>query len=272
MSTPRALSPDDYERIRITHDGAVAVLALDRPERYNAVDDVMHSELSTVFRAAQHDGDVRAIVLTGSGDAFSVGGDTSPDRRFETRTGRPVIAEARSIVDDLLDLEKPLVAAVNGHAIGLGATLATLADVSYVERRAKIGDPHVLAALPAGNGSALIWPFLIGANRSKQLLMTGDLLTAEQAVSIGLLSEVVDDGASLDAALAMAARLAALAPHAVQGTKAAVNHLLRLAAKTALPASLAREELAMQHPAFVAAMAALAPSRSVSEEGTCPNG
>jgi 1,4-dihydroxy-2-naphthoyl-CoA synthase len=114
----------DYERIRIEHRGAVAVLTLDRAKRRNAVDDRMHSELSTVFRAAQADPAVRAVVLTGAGEAFSVGGDTSADRRFETATGRGVMAEARAIIADVLDLEKPLVAAVNGHAIGLGATLA----------------------------------------------------------------------------------------------------------------------------------------------------
>jgi enoyl-CoA hydratase len=262
----------DYERIRIEHRGAIAVLTLDRPKRRNAVDDRMHSELSTVFRAAQDDPTVRAVVLTGAGEAFSVGGDTSADRRFETVTGRTVIAEARAIIEDVLDLEKPLVAAVNGHAVGLGATLASLADLSYVERRAKFGDRHVLAALPAGNGSAVIWPLLVGVNRAKRLLMGGELLSAEQAVSLGLLSELVDDGTSLATALAAAERFAALAPQAVQGTKAAVNQLLKLVAQIALPASLAREELAMQHPAFHAAMAALAPSRPAEEEDPCKTG
>jgi enoyl-CoA hydratase/carnithine racemase len=256
----------DYQRIRIEARGAVAVLTLDRPERRNAVDDRMHSELATIFRAAQDDSAVRAVVLTGAGEAFSVGGDTSPERRFETAGGRSVFAEARAIIDGVLDLEKPLVAAVNGHAIGLGATLASLADLSFVERRAKLGDRHVLAALPAGNGSAVIWPLLVGVNRAKQLLMAGELLTAEQAVALGLLGELVEDGTSFARACEAAERLAALAPHAVQGTKAAVNQLLKLVAQASLPASLAREELAMQHPDYHSAIAAFAPSRAAAKD------
>ncbi|MCC7363350.1 MAG: enoyl-CoA hydratase/isomerase family protein [Dehalococcoidia bacterium] len=253
------LRQDRYETIAIAKDGGIATLTLNRPERLNAVNDTMHSELSTIFADAQDDPEVNVVVLTGAGRAFSAGGDTSLDRKFETKTGRGIMQEARHIIDDVIDLEKPLIAAVNGHAIGLGATLATLADVSFMAKGAKLGDPHVKVNLPAGNGSAVIWPLLIGVNRAKQLLMAGDIISAEQAVELGLISQVVDDGAAaVAAAMELAGRLNSTAPHAVQGTKVAINRLLRMSSDAILPLSLALEDQAMQHPAYRQAMEALA--------------
>jgi enoyl-CoA hydratase/carnithine racemase len=250
------LDPDGYRTIEVAVDSAtgVAVLTLNRPDKANAVDDVMHSELSTVFAAAQDDGRVRAVVLTGAGRTFSAGGDESSDRGYRTSTGRTPIEEARHIVDDIIGLTKPLVAAVNGHAIGLGAVLATLADVSYVAESAKLGDLHVHAALPAGNGAAAIWPLLVGINRAKQLLMAGDVLTAAEAERLGLITSVVPPAEVLPVAMSMAVRLARLAPQAVQGTKMSINRLLALAAGAVLPLSLALESAAMEHDDFRAAM------------------
>lgn len=231
------LDPAAYHAVDIAVDSAtaVAVLTLNRPDKANAVDDVMHSELSRVFAAAQDDARVRAVVLTGAGRTFSAGGDESSDRQYATSSGRTPIEEARHIVDDIVGLTKPLVAAVNGHAIGLGAVLAALADVSYMAETAKIGDLHVHAALPAGNGAAVIWPLLVGLNRAKHLLMTGEILTAAEAERFGLISRAVPPADVLPSAMAMAQRLATLAPQAVQGTKAAVNRLLAMASGAVLP-------------------------------------
>jgi enoyl-CoA hydratase/carnithine racemase len=251
------LNAADYQAIRIERQGRVAVLTLDRPDRLNAVDDVMHSELSTVFADAQRDPDVNVVVLTGAGRAFSAGGDTAIERAYRTKTGRTVIEEARHIVDDVIDLEKPFIAAVNGHAIGLGATLATLADVSFLAEGAKIGDPHVLAALPAGNGSGVIWPLLVGLNRAKHLLMTGELLSAGEAERFGLVTRVLPAAEVLPAALTLAARFDAMAPQAVRGTKIAINRILRQVSDAMLPLSLALEDAAMHHPDFAAALRAL---------------
>ena len=259
------LDPGRYQTITIdVRDDGIAILTLDRPEVRNAVDDVMHGELSTIFAEAEADDRVRVVVLTGAGRAFSVGGDTSVDRAYVSRTGRTVMEEARHIVDDIIAMTKPLIAAVNGHAIGLGATLAALADAAYVEAGAKVADLHVRAAIPAGNGSGVIWPLLIGINNAKRLLLLGDTLTAEQAVEIGLLTAVVPAGCALDAAVATARRLAATAPQAIRGTKAAINGLLRAASDLVLPVGLALEEAAMHHPDFLAAIAALStdPKRS----------
>jgi enoyl-CoA hydratase/carnithine racemase len=253
------LDPAAYRTVEVVVNDAtgVAVLTLNRPAKANAVDDVMHSELSTVFAAAQDDARVRAVLLTGAGRTFSAGGDESSDRQYSSSTGRTPIEEARHIVDDIVELSKPLVAAVNGHAIGLGAVLATLADVSYMSESAKLGDLHVHAALPAGNGAAVIWPLLVGLNRAKHLLMAGEILTAAEAERFGLVSRVVPAADVVPSAMAMAERLAALAPQAVQGTKMAVNRLLAMASGAVLPLSLALEAAAMEHDDFRAAMAKL---------------
>lgn len=249
------LDPSAYRRIAIDHSpSGVTVLTLTRPGARNAVDDVMHSELSTVFAAAEDDPRVRVLVLTGAGTAFSTGGDTSPERAYATSTGRTPIQEAQHIVEDIVRLSKPLVAAVNGHAIGLGATLATLADISFIGASAKLGDPHVLAALPAGNGSAVIWPLLVGINRAKHLLMTGEILSAADAERFGLVTRMVPDDEVLARAMETAERLAALAPQAVRGTKVAINRLLALAADAVLPLGLELEEAAMGHEDFRAAL------------------
>jgi enoyl-CoA hydratase len=244
------LDPAAYRRIDIAFADAVAVLTLNRPDKANAVDDVMHSELSSVFAAAQDDPRIRAVVITGAGRAFSAGGDESPEREYGTSTGRTPIEEARHIVEDIIALPKPLIAAVNGHAIGLGALIATLADISFVSADAKLGDLHVHAALPAGNGAAVIWPLLVGVNRAKHLLMTGEILTAAEAERFGLVTRVLPPDEVLPSAMAMAQRLAALSPQAVQGTKMAVNRLLAMASGAVLPLSLSLEAAAMESDDF----------------------
>jgi enoyl-CoA hydratase/carnithine racemase len=193
------------------------------------------------------------VVLTGAGDAFCVGGDSSPTRTFTTLTGLTPIQEARLIVETLLDLDKPVIAAVNGDALGLGAILATLADVAFVAPSARIGDRHVLGGVTAGNGSAALWPVLVGLTRAKYLVLNGEVLTGEQAVEIGLAHEVVDD--PLAAALALAARWAALPPFALQSTKSVLNTHLKEAAARALGYGLALEEQAMAGPEFAAVLA-----------------
>lgn len=243
----------DYSRIRTTVDDGVATLTLDRPEHGNAVDDAMHSELTSVFADVRRDSRVRAVVLTGAGDAFCVGGDSSPTRTFTTLTGLTPIQEARLIVETLLDLDKPVIAAVNGDALGLGAILATLADVAFVAPSARLGDRHVLGGVTAGNGSAALWPVLVGLTRAKYLVLNGEVLTGAQAVELGLAHEVTDD--PLTAALQLAARWAGLPPFALQSTKSVLNTHLKEAASRALGYGLALEEQAMAGPEFAAVLA-----------------
>lgn len=238
------LEQQNYETILIEKTEGVATLTLNRPERLNAVNGAMHSELSTILLDVQADADVRAAVFTGSGRAFSAGGDFS-GASMEPKSGLTMMQEARRIVDTMLDLEKPIIAAVNGPAVGLGATLALCCDVVIAARNARLGDPHVKMGLTAGDGGAVIWPLLIGVNRAKYWLMTGDLMSAEEAYELGLVNKVVDEGAALTEAQALARRLAAGAPYAVQSTKVSVNKLVKAVSNLVLPLSLALEEVSM---------------------------
>jgi enoyl-CoA hydratase len=244
------LRGEDFTTIAVAVEDGIAVLTLNRPEHENRVDDRMHSELADVFTAVRRDKSVLAVVLTGAGDTFCAGGDGGPDRKFETFTGLTAMEEGQAIVDGVLALDQPLVAAVNGDAIGLGAILATLADASFAAPGAQIGDRHVVGGVTAGNGSAALWPLLVGLNRTKQLLFGGELLGAATAVEIGLITGVADD--PMEAAREQAAAWAAMPAYALQTTKRALNQHLRAAVANVMPLALALEEqsLARLDPRF----------------------
>jgi enoyl-CoA hydratase len=239
------LDRDRYETISIEKQDGVAILTLNRPERLNAVNGTMHSELMTLFLDVQADQDVRAAVLTGAGRAFCAGGDFGSGADMRTKSGLVMIQEARRIVDNLLDCEKPIVSAVNGAAAGLGATIALLCDVVVAAKNARIGDPHVKMGITAGDGGAVIWPLLVGVNKAKYMLMTGDLVTADEAMEMGLVNRVVDEGEALNEATAIARRLGAGAPYAVQSSKVAVNKFIKMVSNLVLPLSLSLEEVSM---------------------------
>lgn len=218
-----------YEHLRFARRGRVLTITMDRPQVKNAANVRMHRELSRVFADARRDSDSDIVVLTGAGDAFSSGGDIRAmrDKIADRTLWNDTVDEARALFYAILDLDKPLIARVNGAATGLGATLAVYADISIAAETAVIGDPHVKVGLVAGDGGALMWPLLVGFQKAKELLLLGDTLDAHEAARLGLLTHVVPM-AELDARVdALADRLLALPPLALRGTKRAVNHTLR---------------------------------------------
>ncbi|MFO1284949.1 MAG: enoyl-CoA hydratase-related protein [Burkholderiales bacterium] len=257
---------EGYQTMRFERDGRVLTVVLDRPDRLNAVDARMHAELARVFSDCNEDDDSDVIVLTGAGRAFCAGGDiewmqSMIDRPAEfERTAR----EAKAIVGTLLDCEKPVIAKVNGHATGLGATIALFCDLIYAADTARIGDPHVSVGFVAGDGGAVIWPQLIGYARAKQFLLTGDLLPAVRAAEIGLINGALP-AAELDAAVsALAQRLADGATKAIRWTKMSVNIGLKQLVASVLDASLAFESLSNRtadHQEAVAAFRERRPPR-----------
>ena len=163
-------------------------------DRGNVINPSVHGHLSELFRAAAADARVRIIVLTGAGDyAFSLGGDVTSMKSMLDDPERWLasVGEARDIVSSMLDCDKPLVGRINGHAIGLGATIALCCDVTCMVADAKIGDPHVKVGLAAGDGGALLWPALVGMARAKRALLTGDPVKGDEAAAIGLVTESV---------------------------------------------------------------------------------
>jgi enoyl-CoA hydratase len=240
------LDPDAFEAILIERlDDGVVLATLNRPERLNAVNPAMHRELAELPTAFDDDLEARVLVLTGAGRAFSSGGDAShPITELASHLFSP-IEEPRRIVDRVLECRKPIISAINGYAMGLGATVALLADVVYAGRSAVIADTHVLMGVGAGDGGQVMWPFLIGVNRAKYYLMTGDRLTATEAERIGVVNFVVDDDQLLDTAVATATRMARSNIEAVIASKVPINAWLRAQAAQILPLSLAMEKITM---------------------------
>ena len=227
-----------YERMRISRNGRILTIALDNG-KINAVDSTMHHELARVFLDAQDDEDSDLVILTGTGRAFCAGGDMDWFQKHieDPRTFRAIAPEAKRIVTSLLDLEKPLICRLNGAAAGLGATIALMSDIIIAADSARIGDPHIKVGLVAGDGGAIIWPQLIGFARAKELLLTGDLLTAADAAGLGLINYAVPAD-QLDAKVdEIAGKILGNPRWAVRWTKTVANIPLReLAARLADPA------------------------------------
>jgi enoyl-CoA hydratase len=218
------------------------MVAFNRPESLNAVNAEMHSELSEIFADIARDGDTNVVVLTGNGRAFSAGGDIKWFQHMVPEQLDALFVEARKIIIDLLEVEQPIIAAINGPATGLGATIALFSDVIIAAENAKIGDPHVQVGVVAGDGGAIIWPWLVGAARAKEFLMTGDILSASEAERIGLVNRVVPPDKLMPTAMELATRLANGPIKAIRGTKASVNKILRDTANLVLDTSLALEK------------------------------
>lgn len=230
-----------YQRIRFERRGRVLTLALHRPDKpasLNAVDEAMHREISQVFFDVALDDDADVIVITGDGNAFSSGGDIE----WMSKTTDPSATEGKKVLQGLLDLEKPIIARINGPAIGLAATIALFCDLAYALDDARIADPHVRVGLVAGDGGAIIWPALIGFMRAKRYLLTGDALSGREAASMGLINESHPTPESLDAAVyGMADRLAKGATRAIRWTKIVSNIALKQVAQAVMDASFAYE-------------------------------
>ncbi|ARR55827.1 enoyl-CoA hydratase [Rhizorhabdus wittichii DC-6] len=236
---------DDYQTILFNRRGRVLEVTLNRPDKLNATDAVLHSELARLFVDISNDPDSDIVVLTGAGRAFSAGGDVAwmQEAIDEPERFEQTVREAKQIVFGLIDCEKPVIAKLNGHATGLGATIALFCDVIFAAEHAKIGDPHVSIGFVAGDGGAVIWPQLIGYARAKEYLLTGDLMTATEAARMGLINHAVP-AAELDERVdAFADRLANGATKAIRWTKMSVNIGLRDLATSIMDASLAYEAL-----------------------------
>src|SRR5579859_293261 len=206
----------------VERDGPVAIVTLNRPDALNAFDDALHHAYARFWVDLDHDDSIRAVVLTGAGKAFCAGGniDDFTRLRVDLAARASMMRSARRLVDEMINVRVPVVAAVNGPAVGLGCTLATLCDIVFLAETARLADPHVAVALVAGDGSAVTWPHLTSLLKAKQYLLTGDFISPDEAVSIGLANFVVPAAEVVEHATAFAHRLAALPPQAVQDTKA----------------------------------------------------
>lgn len=240
------------DAVAVTNDGPVRILTLNRPDSLNAFDEELHQALPRVLADLSLDREARAVVLTGAGRAFSAGGDLETFERHaaDLELRRRTLRIGRKLFDELVGLHLPVVAAVNGPAVGLGATLVTACDVVFIADHTFLADPHVTVALVAGDGAAATWPLHVSLLRAKEFLLTGDRVPASVAVEIGLANHAVPAESLMQEALAFAHRLAALPPQAVQDTKAVLNQWVRQAAVSVLGYGLAAESQSHDTPEF----------------------
>jgi enoyl-CoA hydratase len=217
-----------------------------------------------VFTDLQRDSESDIIVLAAKGGAFCAGGDFQwfQQQIDDPASFRAIAWDAKRIVSSLLEMEKPLLCRLNGAAAGLGATIALLCDIIVADERAVIGDPHVKVGLVAGDGGALIWPQLIGYARAKELLMTGDMLSAAEAKALGLINHAVP-GDQLDAKLGeIIAKLQGNPKWAVRWTKSVTNIPLRALAAQMMDAAIGWESVSNYLGDRREAVAAMAEKRA----------
>jgi len=243
----------DYSRFKTLsvekHD-RIAVVTLNQPDKLNAIGEDMHTELENVWPALADDADVNVIVLTGAGKAFSAGGDIKGMiARFGTPDGArrafSVGFKAKNLVTNMLNVHKPMIAAVNGDALGLGTTLALLCDITVVSETARMGDTHVRVGLVAGDGGTTIWPLLIGANRAKEYLMRATVFTGKEAAERGIANHAVPADKVMEEAMKIAQEIDRLPPLAVQWTKVSANAILKQQLNLAFDSGIAFEALSM---------------------------
>ena len=258
-----------FRALALSREGRLLTITLNRPDALNAVDRVMHEDLAEVFAFAQADPHSDVVLLTGAGRAFSAGGDFAHLARnaVEPHLFDDEARLAKRIVFSLLDVDKPVICKMNGHAVGLGATIALLCDVIFAAEGAKIGDPHVGIGLVAGDGGAAVWAARVGLARAKEYLLTGDLLTAEKAAAIGLVNHCVPTG-ELDAAVAaFCKKLLDGAPKAIRWTKVLTNLELKRVAIAVMDAGIAYESLCVRTADHKEGIAALQEKRKPKFSG-----
>lgn len=249
MSEPFDITSQSYSRFTFERDGRVLTAFITSDHPVNGVDAAMHDELAQVFTDLQRDDDSDIIILSAKGRAFCAGGDFDwfDEQISDPAKFRAIAWDAKRIVTSLLEMEKPILCRLNGAAAGLGATIALLCDIIIADEKALIGDPHVKVGLVAGDGGALIWPQLIGFAKAKELLMTGDLLTAPEAKALELINYAVPSE-QLDAKVAeIVAKLQGNPKWAVRWTKTVANIPLRALAAQMMDASVGWESVSNFH-------------------------
>jgi enoyl-CoA hydratase len=229
--------------VMIEADGAVRIVTLNRPEAFNAVNEGLHRGVATVWQQIAADPDARAVVLTGAGKAFCAGGDMTwfADVGDDPVLRMEVMRQAKQVVHELVRFPLPIVAAINGPAVGLGCSLAVLCDIVLIADTAYLADPHVGVGLVAGDGGAVTWPLFMSLLKAKEYLFTGEKINAETAERLGLANRVVPAADLRDEAMTLAHKLAGLPAKALQDTKRALNLHLQQAVTMVLDFAIASE-------------------------------
>jgi len=227
----------------------VLVVTINRPEVLNAANARLHWEFTQIWPVVDADPKTRVVVVTGAGKAFSAGGDLS---LVEDMAGNPdalsrTMREASDLVYNMINLDKPVVSAINGVAVGAGLVVALMADVSIISETARFTDGHTRLGVAAGDHAAILWPLLCGMAKAKYYLLTADFIDGREAERIGLVTMCVPGDQVMGKALDVADRLARGSQISIQWTKRALNNWLRQAGPI-FDQSLALEMLSFSYP------------------------
>jgi enoyl-CoA hydratase len=236
--------------LEVQADGPVRVVRLNRPDDLNATNHELHQGLAELFPQIDADTEARAVVLTGNGRAFSAGGDfTYLDELIRDPVLRKEsLTHGRQIVTGMSGCRVPIVAAVNGPAVGLGCSLVALSDIVFMAESTHLADPHVLLGLVAADGGPVTWPLMMSLQLAKEYALTGDRIPAQRAAEIGLVNHVCPDDDVLNQALACAHRIAKLPQRAVEDTKRIINMHLERAILATLDFALSAEDRSFTSP------------------------
>lgn len=209
--------------LTLEKNGRIAVLTLNRPDAMNALNNDVLDELYEAFGLLEADNEVGIVVLTGAGKAFVAGADIAAMRDMDALEGRAMMANGHKVMNRIESLKKPVIAAINGFALGGGCELAMACDIRIASTRAKFGQPEVNLGIIPGFGGTQRLPRLVGAGMAKYMIMTGEIIGAEEAARIGLVEKVVPAEELMDTAMKVAETILAKAPIAIASAKAAIN-------------------------------------------------
>jgi enoyl-CoA hydratase len=239
--------PDEVD---VRPDGPLRIITLNRPDALNAVNDALHTGLARLWPRLSEDTDARAAVLTGAGTAFCAGGDFGylDELRRDPRLRWLSLAHGRELVLGMVRCRVPVVAAVNGPAVGLGCSLVALSDIVYMAPTAYFADPHVQVGLVAADGGPLTWPLHISLLLAKEFAMTGTRISAQRAAELGLANHIVDD--PLAEAITCAEKMMQLPRQALESTKRLLNIHLERAVLASLDYANTAEEQSFQTEDF----------------------
>jgi enoyl-CoA hydratase len=249
-------------------DDGILLITINRPEVLNATNSRLHWELSRVWLDIADDDETNVIVVTGAGRAFSAGGDLDMIQNMAASADNigKAMKEAGDIVYNMINLDKPIISAINGVAVGAGLAVAFMADISIASESMRITDGHLRLGVAAGDHAVIIWPLLCGMAKAKYYLMTADFIDGKEAERIGLVSLCVPADKLMDKAMEVARKLARGPQQAVRFTKRSLNNWLRVAGP-AFDASLAMEMINFFSADLKEGVAALQEKRQPSFPG-----
>jgi enoyl-CoA hydratase len=234
-----------YKYLLIEINNGIATIVLNRPKSLNSANMRLHWEMGEIWKDLDEDKNVKVIIVTGSGKAFSVGGDFEMVENMtkDVTVLYQAFKDTQAIVYNMIQCSKPIISAINGIAVGAGMVIAILSDISIASDKAEFNDGHIRLGVAAGDHACSIWPILCGMAKTKYYLLTGKFISATEAERIGLISLVVPHEKLMEKVLEIANDLKNGPQHAIKFTKQALNQWLKQACISSFDYSCALEML-----------------------------